>query len=175
MTNGTCEPNDSGLLARCGYSTEREPAVEQRKKLPQFLKDMDDIVGVLGVEVYFRHRWHGYCLSLQDVRRWARVDSGVDGLPEFRVMIGTSENYLWHWNRYFDKCEGYPPPTRENTCYSTTGGAHAEDLFVRLEHLGITQRRLAVEKMAVPSAIEQPPPEHPLARPSGEKAVDQQR
>jgi hypothetical protein len=142
-----------GLLARCGYSTARESAAERRKKLPQFLKDMDDIVGVLGVDVYFRHFWHGYHLSLEDMRRWAEVDSGVDSLPEFQAMIGTSEDYLWRWNRYFAECDGYPSPTRENTCYVTTGGAQVEDLFVRLEYLGITQRQLAVVLDVSPSHL----------------------
>jgi hypothetical protein len=126
---------------------------ERRKKLPQFLKDMDDIVGVLGVDVCFHHSWHGHCLSLEDMRRWARVDSGVTSLPEFQAMIGASEDYLWHWNRYFAECEGYPPPTHEDVCYLTTGGAQVEDLFVRLERLGVSQRQLAMVLDVSPSHL----------------------
>ena len=132
-----------GLLVKCGYSTAREPEVEQRKKLPEFLRDLADIAGGLGVDIHFRHCWHGYYLSLEDMRRWARVDSGVDSLPEFRVIIGASERYLWCWNQYFAQSEGYQAPTGRSTDYLATGGTEADELFVRLDRLGIAQQQLA--------------------------------
>ena len=133
-----------GLLVKCGYATAREPEVEQRRKLPEFLRDLDNIAGALGVDVHFRHCWHGYYLALEDMRRWARVDSGVDSLPAFRVIIGASERYLWHWSRYFAESEGYQSQTGRSADYVAAGNAEADELFVHSDRLGITQRQLAV-------------------------------
>ncbi len=133
-----------GLLVKCGYATAREPGVEQRKKLPEFLRDVNDIADGLGVDVHFRHCWHGYYLSLEDMRRWARVDSGVNSLPGFRVVIGASERYLWRCSQFFTMSEGYQSLTGRSADYVAAGNAEVDELFMRSDRLGITQRQLAI-------------------------------
>ena len=142
-----------GLLVRCGYAKARESVAELKKKLPPFLKDLKDVADALGVDVGSRDLWYGRYRSLEEMQSSARCELGLENLLSVRVVIGASENYLWRWNQFFAKSERYQSPTSRSADYVATGNAGADDLFVRLDRLGLTQRQLAIVLNVCPSQV----------------------
>jgi hypothetical protein len=148
-----CDSTQGGLLARCGYATLSESPAERRQKVPQFLEDLAYVVDVLGLYISTYDHWNGRIITLEEMRSLARFDFGLDRLVLGRVSVGAPETYLWNWTCFFTEYEGYPWPTRANSCWLDAGGIDAEDMFFRLERLGLTQAQLSVVLNVCPSLI----------------------
>jgi len=141
------------LLVRCGYAKPPEPMADRRLKVPQFLKEVEEVADVLQVRVCAYDPWHRRQLSLEEMRLIARSDSGLDRLLMVQVLVRPDESYLRTWGNYFAARDGHPWVNRGHAHYLDSGGAEAEEIFVRLRRLGLAQRHLAKVLNISPSLI----------------------
>jgi len=141
------------LMVRAGYATPSTPMEERKKRLPQFTDDLAEVADMLGLRVSAYHHDYRWPLSVEDICSLARLAFGVETLLMARVLVRPDDLYLRQWARYFVACNGHPWNNQGTGRYLDTGGAQAEELFLRLRRLGLAQRHLARVLSVDPSLV----------------------
>jgi hypothetical protein len=131
------------LMVRAACAKPSDATAERARKLPRFTEDLAEVAAMLSLRVSAYHCEYEWPLSIEQICSLARFDAGRDRLLMAHVLAGPDELYLRHWASYFVACDGHPWSNQGTARYLDSGGAEAEELFLRLRRPGLAQRHLA--------------------------------